>query len=64
VRIDLDKKVAETFASMGGDKDVGPGLRACEAGICIDDLAAYVTRAQTRVDAGDKPDTVFDITVE
>ena len=27
VRIDLDKKVAETFASMGDEKDVGPGLR-------------------------------------
>jgi hypothetical protein len=64
VRIDLDKKVAETFASMGDEKDVGPGLRACEAGICIDDLAAYVTRAQARVDADEKPDTVFDITVE
>ena len=64
VRIDLDKKVAETFASMGDEKDVGPGLRACEAGICIDDLAAYITRAQARVDAGEKPDTVFDITVE
>jgi hypothetical protein len=64
VHVDLEQKTAETYASMGDDKDVGPGLRACEAGICIDDLAAYVARAQAIVDAGAKPDTIFDITVE
>lgn len=64
VRIDRDKQIAETFASMGDEKDVGPGLRACEAGICIDDLDAYVAHAQARVDAGEKPDTVFDITLK
>ena len=64
VHLDLATKTAETYASMGDAKDVGPGLRACEAGICIDDLAAYVAHAEAKADAGGKPDTVFDITVE
>ena len=64
VHVDPDNKTAETYASMGDGKDVGPGLRACEAGICIDDLAAYIAHAEAQADAGGKPDTVFDVTVQ
>ncbi len=64
VHLDVANKTAETFASVGDEKDAGPGLRICEAGICIDDLAAYVAHAVAKADAGGKPDTVFDISVQ
>jgi hypothetical protein len=64
VHLDPDMKTAETYASVADEKDAGPGLRICEAGICIEDLAAYVAHAVAKADAGGKPDTVFDVTVE
>ena len=64
VHLDADHKAAETYASVGDEKDAGPGLRVCEAGVCIEDLAAYVAHAVAKADAGGKPDTVFDVTVE
>jgi len=64
VHLDVANKTAETYASVGDEKDVLPGLRACEAGICIEDLAAYVAHAVAKADAGGKPDTVFDVTIE
>jgi hypothetical protein len=64
VHLDADHKAAETYASVGDEKDAGPGLRVCEAGVCIEDLAAYVAHAVAKADAGGNPDTVFDVTVE
>jgi hypothetical protein len=64
VHVDVAKKIAEAYETGGDGTDVGPGLRACEAGICIDDLAAYIAHAEAKVTAGAKPDTVFDISVE
>lgn len=64
VHLDVANKTAATYASVGDEKDAGPGLRVCEAGVCIEDLAAYVAHAVAKADAGGKPDTVFDVTVE
>ena len=64
VHLDVAQKTAETYASVADEKDAGPGLRVCEAGVCIEDLAAYVAHAVAKADAGGKPDTVFDVTVE
>ena len=64
LHVDLGKKTAEAYESDGETADVGPGLRACDDSICIDDLTAYIAHAQKKVDGGEKPDTVFDITVE
>ncbi len=64
VHLDVANKTAETYASVGDEKDAGPGLRVCEAGVCIEDLAAYAAHATSKADAGGKPDTVFDVTVE
>jgi len=64
VHLDLANKTAETYASVGDEKDAGPGLRVCEAGVCIEDLGAYIAHALAKADAGGKPDTVFDVTVE
>ena len=64
VHLDVANKTAETYASVADEKDAGPGLRVCEAGVCIEDLAAYVAHALGKADAGGKPDTVFDVTVE
>lgn len=64
VHLDVATKTAETYASVGDEKDTGPGLRVCEAGVCIEDLAAYVAHALAKADAGGKPDTVFDVSVE
>jgi hypothetical protein len=59
-----DAKTAYGYATVGGPKDAGPGLRACKDGICIDDLDAYVRHANAIVDAGARPDVTYDITVE
>jgi hypothetical protein len=64
VHLDLATKTAETYASVGDEKDAGPGLRVCEAGVCIEDLAAYAAHAVAKADAGGKPDAVFDVTLE
>jgi hypothetical protein len=64
VHLDVAKNTAETYASVGDETDAGPGLRVCEAGVCIEDLAAYIAHATAKADAGGKPDTVFDVTVE
>jgi hypothetical protein len=64
VHLNVASNTAETYASVADEKDAGPGLRVCEAGICIEDLAAYTAHALAKADAGGKPDTVFDVTVE
>jgi uncharacterized short protein YbdD (DUF466 family) len=31
-------------------------------GVCIDDIDAYVAHMKAVIDAGEKPDTIYDIT--
>jgi hypothetical protein len=64
LRIDLANHRAYAFKSIGDTSDVGPGLRACGDGICIDDVAAYVTRAEASADAGHAADATYVIDVE
>ena len=61
-RADPHNGIAETYRSVAGPNDVGPGLRDCDMGVCIDDIDAYVAHMKAVIDAGEKPDTIYDIT--
>jgi hypothetical protein len=63
-RADPHNHIAETYRSVAGPNDVGPGLRDCDMGVCIDDIDAYVAHMKTVIAAGEKPDTIYDITTK
>lgn len=65
LKVDRAGGIAETYKAVAGDDDAGPGLRACEDYmICIDDLDAYIARAEAAIDAGAEPDATYEFTVE
>ena len=63
-RADPHSGIAATYRSVAGPEDVGPGLRDCDMGVCVDDIDAYVAHMKAVIDAGEKPDTIYDITTE
>jgi hypothetical protein len=65
IKVDLTSGIANTYKAVASDEDVGPGLRKCEDYmVCIDDLDAYIARAEDAIDAGAEADGTYEITVE
>ncbi len=68
VKLDKAKLLAVTYKTFARDGDIGPGLPACKADnssvVCIEDVNAFVALAKAAIAAGDKPDTVYDVTLQ
>jgi hypothetical protein len=61
IKVDFAAKTVRTYASVADETDVGPGLRTCKDGVCVDDLDAYIAHARALIDAAAEPDTTYDI---
>jgi hypothetical protein len=62
LKVDFDKKIAESYKAVGKDEFVREGLRKCGDGtLCIDDLDVYLELAKSAIAAGEKPDVTYQI---
>ena len=62
LKVDFDKKTAESYKAVGSDAAVTEGLRKCGDGtICIDNLDVYLDLARKSITAGEKPDVTYEI---
>jgi hypothetical protein len=62
LKVDFDKKTAESYKAVGKDEFVREGLRKCGDGtLCIDDLDVYLELARSAIAAGEEPDVTYEI---
>lgn len=62
LKVDFDKKIAESYKAVGKDEFVREGLRKCGDGsLCIDNLDVYLDLARSAIAAGEKPDVTYEI---
>ena len=64
IKLDVPAGHAEVWLMFGSPADVRPGLSACDAVICIEDLAAYIAYGQEKVASGAEPDAAFTVVAE
>lgn len=61
MHVDMAKHKASVYAALADTKaNPPPGMHACKEAFCIDSLDAYIAHARAIVDAGTKPDTIYD----
>jgi hypothetical protein len=62
LKVDFDKKTAESYKAVGKDEFVREGLRKCGDGsLCIDNLDVYLDLARSAIAAGEQPDITYEI---
>jgi hypothetical protein len=62
LRVDFDRKTAESYKAIGWYESARNGLRRCDdAALCIDDLDVYLELARGAISAGEKPDVTWTI---
>jgi hypothetical protein len=62
LKVDFDKKTAESYKAVGKDEFVREGLRNCGDGtLCIDNLDVYLDLARSAIAAGEQPDVTYEI---
>ena len=61
LKVDLTAKTVEAYASMAPNNFSEDGFTACEGGMCIDNLDAYVAYGKRLIDDGRPPDSVYRI---